>query len=93
MTTITTTKKPTHEEAKKQVKDNYASFCRMSFKPEDKGRIVLLRNGDVVEIFEKRRDAYQRGLDLYQHPGLFSIQEIDAEPLDLGILSHVRIPN
>ncbi len=55
----------------------------------DKGRYVLLRHAAVVGIFDDRQAASHAGLQKFPDH-FFSVQEVTDEPVDLGVISHVR---
>lgn len=55
--------------------------------PEHEGRYALLKDCTVVGFFDRAGDAYREALNRFPDK-LFSIQEVTAEPLDLGFFSH-----
>jgi hypothetical protein len=73
-----------------EVDRNYDAFVRMlsTILPDHRDQIALMRDGEIVAYFDKPGDAYRRGLDRYPD-GIFSIQEVTDEPIDLGFWSHV----
>jgi len=74
---------------RQQVDQNYDAFQRMlaSLLADRRGQYALMRDRDVVEFFDDPGDAYRAGLRRFSDH-LFSIQEVDDEPIDLGIFSH-----
>lgn len=68
---------------------NYDAFEALlpSILDEHHGQFALLHERQIVEYFSTAGDAYKAGKQLYPD-GLFSIQEVVAEPLDLGFFSH-----
>lgn len=52
-----------------------------------RGRYALLRRQEVVGIYDTVRDAKMTG-DRFFSDGLFSIQKIEDQPVDLGFYSH-----
>ncbi|MGE0408320.1 MAG: hypothetical protein AB7P23_03550 [Amphiplicatus sp.] len=54
----------------------------------DAGRVALMRHQKVDSIHEDLLCALRAGHKKFSD-GLFSVQEITDEPLDLGVLSHV----
>lgn len=54
---------------------------------EHEGQYALLNNGAFVGFFDKPGDAYREGETRFGD-GLFSIQPVTREPLDLGFFSH-----
>jgi hypothetical protein len=49
-----------------------------------------MRDGEIVGFFVKPGDAYRAGVERYAD-GIFSIQEVTDEPIDLGFWSHVAV--
>jgi hypothetical protein len=74
---------------KAEVDANYDFLQRhlADYLPDREGQYALLRNRGLVGFFEKPGDAYREGLARFSD-GLFSIQEITTEPLDLGFFSY-----
>lgn len=72
-----------------QIDENYDFLQRTLalLLPEHEGRYALLRDRTIVEFFDRAADAYGAALDRFPDR-IFSIQEVTAEPLDLGFLSH-----
>ena len=77
---------------KQEVDRNYDVFMRMvgSLLPEHRDQLALMRDGKIVEFFDKPGDAYRAGIERFSD-GIFSIQEVTDEPIDLGFWSHVAI--
>ena len=75
---------------KQQVDHNYDVFSRMlgSILPEHRDQLALMRDGSVVGYFETPRAALTAASELFPD-GIFSIQEVTDEPIDLGFWSHV----
>jgi hypothetical protein len=73
-----------------EVDRNYDAFVRMlsTILPRHRDQLALMRDGEIVGYFDKPGDAYRTGLDRYSD-GIFSIQEVTDEPIDLGFWSHV----
>ncbi len=51
------------------------------------GKYVLLRDGEVVHAFDSAADAMIFGEEKYPD-GLYSIQEVTEQAVDLGFFSH-----
>jgi hypothetical protein len=51
------------------------------------GKYVLLRHREIVGIYDTALDAQVTGQKFYAD-GLFSVQRITDEPIDLGFFSH-----
>lgn len=75
---------------KSEVDRNYDAFVRLLSKilPEHRDQVALMRDGKIVGYFDKPGDAYRAGLGQFPD-GIFSIQEVTDEPIDLGFWSHV----
>ncbi len=73
-----------------EVDANYDFFCRnlKQFLAEHDGQYALLKNRAVVEFFPGPGEAYRFGQSAFPD-GIFSIQEVNDEPIDLGFFSHV----
>lgn len=52
-----------------------------------RGRYVLLRHQEIVGIYDTMRDARLTGRRFFED-GIFSIQEVTDEPINLGFFSH-----
>lgn len=52
-----------------------------------RGRYVLLQDANIVGIYDTVRDAQMTGAKFYKD-GLFSIQQVESQPIDLGFFSH-----
>ena len=50
-------------------------------------RFVLLKNQSIVAFFDTVTEAARHGKENYPD-GLFSVQEVMEEPIDLGFFSH-----
>lgn len=74
----------------REVDRNYDAFVRVlsSLLPAHRDRYALMRDAKIVEIFDKPGEAHAAGVDRYAD-GIFSIQEVTDEPIDLGFWSHV----
>ena len=73
-----------------EVDRNYDVFMRMlgSILDEHRDQLALMRDGKIVEFFDKPADAYRAGVERFPDR-IFSIQEVTDEPIDLGFWSHV----
>lgn len=78
------------ERQRQEVDRNYDAFVRVLGSILDKHRdqLALMRDGRIVAYFEKPGEAYRAGLGHFPD-GIFSIQEVTDEPIDLGFWSHV----
>jgi hypothetical protein len=74
---------------KAEVDRNYNAFTRMlgGILPEHRDQLALMRDGSIVEFFSRPGDAYRAGIERFPD-GIFSIQEVTDEPIDLGFWSH-----
>lgn len=82
---MTDTEKKTAEEIKK----NFIAFKKISpsIDPRHSGKFVVLRKEEVIDCFDSMSDAAKYADALYDD-GLYSIQEIHAQVIDLGFFSH-----
>lgn len=72
-----------------QIESNYqayASLHRARLEATHSGSYVLLHDGEVAGIYDTARDAYEAGCGQYGL-GDFSMQEIGARPVGLGIMT------
>jgi hypothetical protein len=77
---------------KQEVDRNYDIFMRLltSILEQHRDEYALMRNGEIVDFFVKPGDANRAGVDMFAD-GIFSIQEVTDEPIDLGFWSHVAL--
>ncbi|MES2002818.1 MAG: hypothetical protein V4444_10990 [Pseudomonadota bacterium] len=75
---------------KLEVDRNYDAFMRMlaSILDTHEGEYALMRNRKVVEFFDSPRAANVAGTERFSD-GVYSIQEVTDEPIDLGFWSNV----
>lgn len=75
---------------KLQVDRNYDVFVRLlgTILDEHRDQLALMRDGRLIGYFETPRDALRAASELFPD-GIFSIQEVTDEPIDLGFWSHV----
>lgn len=66
--------------------DAYAANYQEELENEHWGRTVLMRDCQIVEIYDDRGDAYTAGCDKYGL-GNFSLQEIGEQPFKLVIFT------
>ena len=76
----------------REVEANYEAFrarfdelCR-----EHPGEYALMRGGKIVEFFQAFNDAVKTGRLLYGD-GVFSVQKVSQEKLDLGYWNHALL--
>ena len=81
--------KELQDRQQEQVDKNYAAFQQLEdeFFHRNHGRYALMRDQKVVDVFDSWQDARKAAILLYKDK-LFSIQEVDKAPLDLGFYSH-----
>lgn len=74
---------------KEQVELNFKVFAKKL--PElikvQMNKYALMRDGEIIEIYNSWEDAYKTGLRFYEDE-LFSIQKITNSSVDLGFFSH-----
>ena len=73
-----------------EVDKNYDAFVRIlgSLLKEHRDQLALMRDGSVVGYFDTPREALRAASERFS-VGIFSIQEVTDEPIDLGFWSHV----
>ena len=78
------------ERQRQQVDRNYDAFTRVlgSILEEHRDQLALMRDGRIVGYFKTPREALHAAHERFSD-GIFSIQEVTDEPIDLGFWSHV----
>jgi hypothetical protein len=69
---------------------NYDAFRRMvgALMEKHAGETALLHDGQLVGIFSRVGDASAEGRRRFQD-GLYSLQPVEVDPIDLGFYSRV----
>ena len=77
---------------KLEVDRNYDVFMRVlsSLLPEHRDEYALMRDGKIVGFYKKPGEANRAGVETFPD-GIFSIQEVTDEPIDLGFWSNVAL--
>jgi hypothetical protein len=80
----------TSERQRVEVDRNYDAFTRVlgSILGKHRDQLALMKEERIVAYFDKPSDAYRAGIERFPD-GIFSIQEVTDEPIDLGFWSHV----
>lgn len=75
---------------KREVDRNYDAFTRIldTLLPAHRDQLALMRDGEVVGFYKTPRKALEAASEKFSD-GIFSIQEVTDEPIDLGFWSHV----
>lgn len=75
---------------KLEVDQNYDVFTRLlgTLLRDHRDQLALMRDGEVVGFYLTPREALRAATEKFPD-GIFSIQEVTDEPLDLGFWSHV----
>jgi hypothetical protein len=78
------------ERQRQEVDRNYDAFVRVlgSILPQHRDQLALMRDGCIIGYFDTPKQALQAATELFPD-GIFSLQEVTDEPLDLGFWSHV----
>ena len=73
-----------------EVDRNYDFFQRSlaQYLPAHRDEYALIKACELIGFFDSPGEAYRAGLARYED-GVFSIQEVTNEPIDLGFFSHV----
>ncbi len=71
-----------------EVEHNYDFFQRnmSEYLPKQFGRYALLRHCKIIGFFDNATEAEERGEQFSD--GLYSIQLVDPEPVNLGLYSN-----
>lgn len=74
-----------------EIKKNYARFLKIreSLERNGKDNFVIMRHGSIVEYCQTLLDANLKAKSMFDD-GIFSIQEIDPEPVELGYFSYAN---
>lgn len=77
------------ERQRRQVDDNYDAFQRQvaHLLADHEDEFAVMRDGEVVAILPTATAALREAHDRFGD-GIFSIQEVTTQPIDLGIFSH-----
>ena len=69
-----------------ELKKNQAAFNKIKEEMEANylGRTVLLHNGEVIDVYNDKDDAYDIACEKFGL-GHFSLHEVGERPIDLGI--------
>lgn len=75
---------------KREVDRNYDAFMRIlgDLLGEHRDQLALMRDGRIVGYYATPREALRAAAEMFPD-GVFSIQEVTDEPIDLGFWSHV----
>ena len=73
-----------------EVDRNYDVFTRLlgAMLADHRDQLALMRDGEVVGFYKTPREALEAASEKFSD-GIFSIQEVTDEPIDLGFWSHV----
>ncbi len=76
---------------KLEVDRNYDAFTRVlgDILEDHRDQLALMRDGNIVGYFNTPREALFAATERFPD-GVFSIQEVTDEPIDLGFWSHAR---
>ena len=77
------------ERVEQEVGRNFEEFQKLlpAILESKRGRIALMRDGKIVEFFNTRPQARAAG-DARYSDGIWSMQEVTDEVIDLGLVSH-----
>ena len=77
------------KEASDVVRENYDYFLdnKDTISSKHKHQFVLIYNKEFIGFFDKEEDAIKEGVKAYGSYN-FSVQAVDDQPIDLGILSY-----
>ena len=74
--------------AENQLDRNHAAYGIIRAEMEEKymGRVVLMHDGEVVEVYNDSGDAYKIGCEKYGL-GNFSLVNVGEQPINLGFFT------
>ena len=80
------------ERQRQEVDRNYGAFTRMlgTILADHRDQLALMRDARIVGYYDTPRDALRAATEQFPD-GIFSIQEVTDEPIDLGFWSHVAL--
>lgn len=72
-----------------EIDANFDYFQRhiSKFVEDNYGKFALLKSGRIVDFYESLFEAEKKGENEFPD-GIFSIQEVTNEPVDLGFFTH-----
>lgn len=72
-----------------EIDSNFNAFQRQLYASlaSHRGEFALLRHGHIIDFFEHPGAALIAGKERFPD-AIFSIQEVNDEPIDLGVWSH-----
>lgn len=81
-----------HARQKLEVAQNYDAFTRMlaSILDEHRDQYALMRDRQIAGFYDSPRQALEAAAEQFPD-GIFSLQEVTDEPIDLGFWSHVAV--
>lgn len=76
------------ESLKTEINENYDFFQRnlKNLLTEHSGKFALLKSKNIIDFYCAIGDAYRAGLEKFPD-GVFSIQEVTDEPVELGMMT------
>ena len=71
-----------------EIEDNFEYFKPVipTLMKKHHGRYALLKNKEIIGLYDTVRDAQMTG-EIFYKDGLFSVQNVETQPIDLGIFS------
>lgn len=84
---------PNRKDQEDEVRQNFKAFQKLDQEQgeEHKGKFALMKNRQIVEIFESHTEAYKAGQKRFPNAP-FSIQEFGAKPQSIpSVFSPVRV--
>lgn len=76
-----------------QVETNYVAFVAELPRliRDHRGQYALMHDGKIDEFFDSAGQAFCAGRVKFGDVRAFSVQEVDDQPIDLGLFSHAII--
>lgn len=77
------------DKKQKEIEENLVFFSEKlpDLLHDHRGRYVLLRHREIIGIYDTVADAKTTG-DKFYKDGIFSIQKVTDEPIELGAMAH-----
>ena len=80
------------KELKAEIQKNYEVFSREKFSEDDTGKFVVLKDAKIIVTMDTIEDAVKFSEKTFKDE-LYSIQEINPQKLDLGLISYALRTN
>ncbi len=80
--------KPDKKALQAEIDRNFDAFqLELPKLAQHQGKFALMRQGKIVNFYDTLADAVSTGSAVYED-GIYSVQRVTDQPVDLGFLSH-----